>query len=464
MIQFLDRFKIFVFLNNLNMIEQKKVLKLFCFIVLLMFPMVCSIEMSIENDVYGPGETMNAQMMGNFIEFDINNIKIYEDGIPRLEPVINGLTKQNYVYHYYALLPRKEGNFTLVLENVKILENDRVVTKSFARNFSIVPKNGSSLSINPGFILLDSDNFKITVKSLVGNNDVQISLSKVGQSTQLFLIEGDEKIVDFTIDDLDLLDDSNLTVLTVNDYQIPVFIKSGLINKSNAGNHSVVELDDKILSITPNEVIGSGMPGKIFSMLIGLKNVGNLTIDSIRLTSNLIVDISPDEIKSLKKNQESVINISLLITPGTTEDIIGEVFLDSDGNRITLPIFIDVMVPYVNTTNSTNSTTIGYRCVDLGGLLCEFDETCDNNTTSSIDGPCCLGECTIKKATNSYNFVIGIVLIILLVLIIGYAYIKAKKNSRPKSSDDILKARKEKFRKRLNPEKPVEVDKSLSRE
>ena len=78
-----------------------------------------SIKIDLLKESYQPQETLLVTINGNFFSLAKENINIYKQGIPKLTPVISGLTKQNNIYYFYAVLPNQEGNFSLKIENVE---------------------------------------------------------------------------------------------------------------------------------------------------------------------------------------------------------------------------------------------------------------------------------------------------------------------------------------------------------
>ncbi len=99
-------------------------------------------------------------------------------------------------------------------------------------------------------------------------------------------------------------------------------------------------------------------------------------------------------------------------------------------------------------------------CIDIGEK-CEDNEKCDGESVPSLDGPCCVGECIEKKKTN-YNWIFGIAIIIFVLITIGFFYLKAKKRQKPKSTEEILKQKVEKFKERMQGENE-EVSRSLGK-
>ena len=97
-------------------------------------------------------------------------------------------------------------------------------------------------------------------------------------------------------------------------------------------------------------------------------------------------------------------------------------------------------------TSATNTLD----CNEMG-KICFDDEECEGFTTESLQGPCCIGEC--KQKTNSdFKFLLGVLLIFVLAGISAYFYMKIKKKQKPKSTEEILKERANKYEERSGKE------------
>src|SRR3989344_2045276 len=133
----------------------------------MLLPSVLAVDITLTKESYQPLETLQAEIVGNFISLNEENVLIYREGKVHDDPVIKGFTKQNNVYYFYAVTPRQEGNYSLVIENAEYLDRGEVTKQRIEIPFTLEEKNISDLSFSPGFVIPTKD-FTISVKSFVG--------------------------------------------------------------------------------------------------------------------------------------------------------------------------------------------------------------------------------------------------------------------------------------------------------
>jgi len=111
---------------------------------------------------------------------------------------------------------------------------------------------------------------------------------------------------------------------------------------------------------------------------------------------------------------------------------------------------------YINNLGNTDSLS----CYDIG-KICLVNQKCDGETILSLEGNCCIGNCAEESKSNT-GTIIGIVLLILIILFVGFIYWKSKKKQKPKSTDEILKDKEKQFQRRMQ-EQGSEVIGSLGK-
>jgi len=107
--------------------------------------------------------------------------------------------------------------------------------------------------------------------------------------------------------------------------------------------------------------------------------------------------------------------------------------------------------------NLTEQEIQALHCSDFG-RQCEDNEKCSGQTKTSLEGPCCVGECEEKKDRN-YGWMFGI-LIVAVLIIIFILILKIKKRTRSKSTEEILADKAKKFTKRMGKQVTGNVSKS----
>ena len=190
----------------------------------MLLPSVLAVDITLTKESYQPLETLQAEIVGNFISLNEENILIYREGKVHDDPVIKGFTKQNNVYYFYAVTPRQEGNYSLVIENAEYLDRGEVTKQRIEIPFTLEEKNISDLSFSPGFVIPTKD-FTISVKSLYKNINVTAVFEATGETKELDLIEFSEETIKFKLPELP----PQKSFITIQNYQIPVF----LLKKNN---------------------------------------------------------------------------------------------------------------------------------------------------------------------------------------------------------------------------------------
>lgn len=130
---------------------MKKVAVLFLFLML--FSLASAAEIRLSKETYSPGETLQAEIYGNFIDgISLENIYFYRE---RNLPLIYDILKLKDKYLLYALLPSTEGNYSIKIK--ERYETESGISNEISKNFEIRKSNFTSFSINPGFVVARSD-------------------------------------------------------------------------------------------------------------------------------------------------------------------------------------------------------------------------------------------------------------------------------------------------------------------
>ena len=402
-------------------IKKEILIILFLFTLILALPSILASSIQLSKDSYQPQETLQAQITGNFISLTSSEIKIYKQGAVHENPVLSGLTKQDDVYYFYALLPSQEGNYTL-----KIQDGQNILTQDFA----IQHTNASYLSINPGFIETDKD-FSINIKSLGGDSTITTTFQ--GDTENYSLIQDSEKTLYFSVSN------STDNTLTINDYNIPVFITTPRSNSS-----LITEFSD--LVFIPYLLNATVVSGNNYLFKINLENLGDSNITNISLSSDINASFDTPIIPIL--DSKDSVQISTTIFIPNQNNFSGNLIADYDNNQVELPVSFEVTTNQSDVDLSGTSQTESLSCTQIG-TICLDTQQCNGNITASLEGACCIGSCT-DIPTTSYTTYIGILLAVILIGIIGYFYLKMKKKQVPKSTNEMLEEKSKRFKDRMN--------------
>jgi len=413
-------------------------------LMLFLIPAISAIDIGLLKQTYNPGETLQAEITGNFASLKEDNIFIYDESIPHSTPVIKDLTKQGSTYYFYALLPNKPGNYSLRIEEVDYIKAGKLVTETIYQPFLIANSTQTVLSVNPGFLF--TSDLIMRVKSYNGDMDVTATLSETGESESVSLIEEIEETIRFSSKPI-----SKKSSLNVGGYTIPVFSLDEIINITII--EEVIELE-----FLPDQLSGTIIPNKNYLFDLILNNYGEENLTHIRLTNDFGAIINPWIISSLDAGKNVHVNITF--TTNQTHGNFSGIIISEIGNKtIEIPVLFDVtqVQGEENITGASVTETLG--CLEIGNLCLENQE-CDGDTTSSLEGVCCLGNCVEIKKSN-YSWIIGLVLVGILV-VMGFIAYKRLKMKKPKSAQEILRERTNKYKEKLKGD-PNQVSKKLDR-
>ncbi|MBD3252141.1 hypothetical protein GF386_00225 [Candidatus Pacearchaeota archaeon] len=402
-------------------------------VLLILIPFVNALDVNLYKGEYFSGETLQAEIKGNFLKLTSENVLIYEEGIPRPEPVQSDLIKYQNRYYYYALLPNKKGNFSLRIQNAIYTEFGELKSDEIKRYFKIIPSNKSVISINPGFVITNDD-FSVDVRSFFGDSQVNANFNN--QTRDFYLIEDVEKKLSFSVAGINK--DSNVDV---NGYSIPVFIlsKTEEINETVVENHTEI----KKLEFQPTNLTGKIIQGKEYFFEIALINKGD-NLSKVVLSNNMNITVIPDYFSFIEKNKTLLLNLTI---PPSYSNVSGEITAQIDNNKFSMPILLGIVSPNLTNATEVNETTSLISCYHIG-IICDYDEICNGSIKASLEGPCCIGNC-IEEEKSNYSWIVGVVLIAIILIAVYFFYRKSKKSQKPKSSKELLKEKSDLFKERM---------------
>jgi len=411
------------------------------FIILMMLiltPSVLSIEISLSKSSYKQQETLQAQINGNFFSLNANNIKIYRDDTPRPLPTISDLTRQQGIYHFYAVLPNIPGNYSLIIEDAQYIEAGDIKDTPITKEFTVKETNTTVISVNPGFIETTNKDFSIKVKSIYGNKNIAVIFEANQQSQNITLIDSIEKTIDFSVSDLSSLNiNSNIKIA---EYNIPVFYTT--INGS-------VITDPKQLEFIPKKLKAVVTANKEYFFKIILGNLEKTNLTNIKLTSDLDTTIVPDTIESLEANKRTAINVTISIPKKAKGNLTGTITAEQGGETFELPVIFEITNDATAVNLNGTSITQSLSCSAIG-FKCEYNEYCDGEITASLEGDCCQGECKPIKSKGSGSQILQWIIFIAIVLaIFAFIFWRYKKTKKPRSTQEILRERTKKFEQRM---------------
>jgi hypothetical protein len=441
---------------------MKKITILFL-ILIVSVQLVDSIVFNLNEDQLKKDQPLIGRIQGVFTNgLSTNNIFFYRGDmkIP-FNPVLKKI--QDDYYLYTDCEGKSPGNYTIKIQGVSYLQNGKLTNEDIIKNFSI-SEDIVDFSLSPGIIDTDKD-FFITIKNKAEDDlKISVEINKENKNNREILI----------YDNGETLDKEDIT-LKIGEIRVLKFVlgnegQSGFYNLSFKSNSITYDIPVYVLS-NPNSYESNKMEWQYSSInftglnikkgnikIIGLANLESEEIDDVSFS---VSDSIKDYVKvlnqsvNLKKGlNEIYLNISSE-NVGELQGLISALF----GQEITsmsLKIsFIGENEKPKNKTSEISNTLVEnsgigeakLRCSDLGGHLCDTEQTCGNGGVKQVSKEdnelqfCCVGgEClNTKTSTNNGNSRLGIILIIILIMIVVVIFFKFKSAKRP---IDLLKRKK----------------------
>jgi len=284
------------------------------FILLLAYS--ASAEITIFKDEYFSGETFQAELnFPNLVdEIKISDISILDsEGVKTSIGVLLGKIEKEKYFIYFDVPDVSDGNYKLVIDNVKYTDNGILKKETFSKNFRIFKRSNELLSIKPAFIKYfegGKNFFKIEAANkgenivnidIIGNDFMEVSkdyLTISSGNTEYFFLEIKE------------LNSNSFLILnhSFGGYKIPVYV----LESFSSDLSFFIEKDGKkeyLNSYFTELPFGSSGEKTLF-----IENKGdNLTNLKVSVDSSLTNVLKPgfEEIEMFEKNK--IISLALFI-------------------------------------------------------------------------------------------------------------------------------------------------------
>lgn len=428
--------------------KKQRLVILSLFLLASLISLASAVEIKLTKEEYAPSETLQAEIYGNFIAgIKPENIYFYRE---RNIPVDYDILRLKDKYLLYAILPYKEGNYTIKIKNVRYGADRGVSSADIVKEFSIKSTNETAFSFNPGFVVTKED-FYIQVKA---NKNLEITAEFLGKTQNIALLENKETKIYFSIEEIS---DYNETKIKLNSYEIPVFVFAEKVPE-------IIETSK--FRFSPAEISATILKESSYFFEVALINLGKSNITEIALSSNLSdskvkLFIEPASISKLETGDKKAINIT--ISSDKIENLTEELSASAENLSAKLIFNIEVTenISEVSYTGPTRDET----CEDLGGKICGGKEKCNVSLVLTVDENqqttyCCQGECKLEEESSS-TWIYG--LIIIIVVAAGLIFFSLYMKKKQKKSIDILKERENKYKERMSGEKSEEVRGSLAK-
>lgn len=289
--------------------------------------------------------------------------------------VLYRVDKSNYFLTFYLYQNFRYGNYSIILNNVKTINNSILISGNFTYNYNIARTN-SSLRIDPNVLFLEETNnpFDVLVSSYDVNGgvvDVNLSIMPnteiLGENVIIANLDS-KKLESLSLHNLEVLVRNIKTyyigkiVLTISEksYEIPLYSKDFVeIPKNLSASKRLIFVNDKEyinLSFGYGQTVTGG-GGKVF-----IKNDGGLRIDriNIELRGNIIDVLSLENttISGLDLGGEAYffIYVNKNLDAGVGE-YSGDVKVSYDDGEISLPVYVSVLQRAYDVNESLENIT-----------------------------------------------------------------------------------------------------------
>ncbi len=424
-----------------------KKLVLLIFLILLL-PTVLAIETTLKQE-YQPGETLIAEISGNFISpLKAEQIQFYSGRL--FIPMIYDIAKMQDKYWFYALLPNKQRNYTLIIKQAHYFEAGEEKLQDLSFDFS-VRGNLTLFSVNPGFIITNK-NFDVEAESKV--RTLTVTAEFLNSTQNIEIGAGKTKTMHFSVAGVDRFTTTSLLLIAGNkSYKLPVAVFIATQTPEEITLSEDLRFSKSYINLTV-------LKNQEFQSTLTLLNTGQRNIENISLNlENLenIIKVQPEKIDKLEAGQ--VEKITLIIN--SDEDRGGKLQAVSEDNSAEISLSVKTIEDKKEFETIVLETEIVEEetCESLEGEFCKADEKCEGKIILTIDGSCCIGNC--KKQTN-FAKIISLLVILIILAIIGFFVFKKLKMGK-KTSEEVLKEKSKKYEERLKTKKPEETRGKLSR-
>jgi len=428
---------------------MKKICALIFLLILIPNILAVSIDMKTE---YSQGETLIATISGTFAEpISKQDIIFYRDHVKI--PFVFNFQKIKGEYHLYAqLLGKNQGNYSFRIEDAKYMELGQIIEKEIRSNFTISDTT-ADFYVEEGYLQVEDD-FTLKVQSL-SSEDITITIStgeivvsetedeessgglfasffggsseespNISLENSIELISGQEKSIEFDLDQFENLDQAEIILTSDNtEYIIPLYFSEEV---------EAYEEESNKLRFQPQSLEITLSTNSSTQRIIHIENYGEVVIENITLSlsNNLenYTNLSVENINDIEDN--SSFKITLNIFPSQEEiSLNGELNMVFNNNSKSMPLMLDIVAGYIpddedNGENNPDDGSSIKTCGELEGEICKSYEECSENITYATDGNCCLAECNQKPASSTGKIIGWIILIILIGIV--YWFIKTK--------------------------------------
>ncbi|MBI2124575.1 hypothetical protein HYT92_02175, partial [Candidatus Pacearchaeota archaeon] len=446
-------------------------------------------EIQLSRQSYNSGETLMARLEANFSSSLSPQDVFFYRGHVLVNMVYDAVLAGN-IFYIYAV-PDTARNYTLVIKNVKYKENGMAKEADVSKNFTVLEEK-AEFSVNPGFILAsEGSEFSIRLANKK-DNFTEIKAGFQGAQQTIILPPLDSRTAVFTANNIDEFAELSLSLQgEKTSYSLPVLAypsqnytsqsqqgnasnvssytvqanaslnstnqsSSGVANTSNASaEENAYEIpQQQSLRFNPGSIndlslIREQLPFKFIISLMSL-HTGAIEGISFSYGSELegIISIAPGFIGSIEPASSQ--DIEITINEADEGFFNGTIKAESISGDFSAIFYLEVNI--TKDFSSIPEDIPAAECNEEGETICQSGEYCDGGDKSYLasGGICCFGgtckEAEQEEPKSSSGRIIGAVILLLVMLVAVFLFVKFKKAPK-KEITDVYKKAEEKYAK-----------------
>jgi hypothetical protein len=402
---------------------------LFVLFIVLFFASFCLAvpEISLQKENYQASETIVGTISGVYGEITVDKIKVY-DG--RREVFFEkDLAKINDSYYFY-IIPQREGNFSLKIENLLYQNNNTVASTTLLKYFNTSNKVRSNnktqiLTIRPGFYVGDNPEIEFVN---AGNDVLNFSVGKTGVN---LTPENSQKVRVSVPSGFSFLE-----VKSYETFRVPILnLGNATATINDSDNIPAYDLNNSYIGclVTYRNMSVNHIAGNSENYSLEINNSCNYSLDNIELipTERIVlgdnnVSFEPNEMKSINFTVDTIESGAIISNISFFKENVQlamkEIIVFSFKNESGLVVF-----------NQARNATERLSCEERNGTFCTQMQSCstDNYDFYVENSPlitCCLDPCIDSTPpTNWSNVFIGIFVFAIIVVVLYVLYNRSKK-------------------------------------
>lgn len=420
-------------------------LLLVCFLFLTNFCVAAAPEIKFQDDSYQPTETIIGTINNINSELTRDSLKIYEGR--REVSFEKDLEKINGSYYFY-IIPPKEGNFSLKLEDVLYNSSAGIASTTIQKDFNVSKKliNNKTqiLTIRPGFYTGNNPIINI-INS--GEESINFSINEFFMS----LSAGSSRQISGDLPN----GFSFLRIVSYKNFDVPILNYGNSMNISpeNYSTNAAKNNYSGCLDIYENMSIDS-IVGKNEYYFLSIRNNCSFSLENIEMVPEMDYIKMNDNMLNFTIGGSKSLSFSTDIPgSGVFTSNINFYYANEKLTQTKIIIFSFKNETSLTTFNQTYNSPTKLSCEERNGIFCTQEQSCSSDDYDFYpENPtqtCCFSKCVgLAPPTNWNNIIIGIVglLLISAVLYILYKMSKKVKTSNP---EDKFKELDKKYQKNV---------------